>query len=430
MIPRYEVQEMTAIWSDQSRFETYLQVELAVLKALGDEIPSGVFEEIEKKARVNPARIEEIEKLTRHDVIAFCTSITENLRPEIGKYFHYGVTSSDIIDTSLSLLMKKSSAPVLSAVKDLKTALWDKALRYKNLLAMGRSHGIYAEPFGFGQKFLGLYRELERRERDLERVYLEELTGQISGAVGNYTLLSRKIEEKALAILGLPREPLSTQVIPRDRIAKIISIHALTASLIERAALEIRHLHRSEVGEVYEGFEKGQRGSSTMPHKKNPISSENLSGMARILRSHVGMAMENCILWHERDISHSSTERLYLPDNFGLLVYSLRRLTKTLENLVVDEERIRGRALENFSTLSSLYLHCLIKHLDLTRDECYEIVQGAAFKAGSKEDFHNGVILEVEKRGLSVSALPSPNDLASLYLKEVEALYGDDQALR
>ena len=425
MIARYEVEEITAIWSDQHRFETYLRVELAVLEALGDDIPPGVLSKIREKAQINPQRINEIEKLTHHDLVAFCTSITEDLDPNLGKYFHYGLTSSDIIDTSLMLLMKESSLFVQSAIRELKETLWKRACQYKYLLTMGRSHGIYGEPLSFGQKLLGLYRELERRERDLDQVYREEFRGQISGAMGNYTLLGRDIEQKALTLLGLQRESLSTQIIPRDRIAKIISLHALLASFMERISVEIRHLHRSEVGEVAEGFSQGQKGSSTMPHKKNPVSAENLTGMARVLRSHVTIALENCVLWHERDISHSCAERLYLPDNFGLLVYGLRRLSQTLQNLVVNEAVIENRVKENFNYLSSYYLHHLIKHLDLSREECYAIVQSAAFAAQSSQDFRQRIHQKVKAQNLTLPELPSPStkELKKLYLKEVDSLF-------
>ena len=425
MIERYAIKEISAIWCDHNRFATYLKVELAVLEALGDSLPPDVLPTIRRQAQINLQRIQEIEQLTRHDMIAFCTSITEDLEPQVGKYFHYGVTSSDIIDTSLALMMKESAQWVQLAVEQLKAILWQRANQYRHLVAMGRSHGIYGEPLSFGQKLLGFYRELERRERDLGRVYSEEFTGQISGAMGNYALITRQTEGKALALLGLAREPLSTQVIARDHIAKIVLSHSLLASFIERLAVEIRHLHRSEVAEVAEGFSQGQKGSSTMPHKKNPIAAENLTGMARILRSHGNMALENCVLWHERDISHSCNERLYLPDNFGLLVYALRRLAHTLENLVVDEAVISARVEKNFNYLSSCYLHHLIRHLELSREECYVVVQDAAFAAVSGEDFHRRVLEGVEKKHCAPRSfsLPGPKKLEQLYLKEVDALF-------
>ena len=425
MIPRYEIKEFSHLWSDHHRFETYLKVELAVLAALGPQIPKGVLKEIRAKAVINPQRIDEIEQLTRHDVIAFCTSITENLPAEVGKYFHYGVTSSDIIDTSLALVMKESSIFVLKAVADLKEALKEKAIQTKTLLAMGRSHGIYAEPLSFGQKLLGHYCELQRRERDLVEVYENEITGKISGAVGNYTLINRQTELKALQSLGLKREGLSTQVVPRDRIAKIISTHALTATFIERLAVEIRHLHRTEVGEVHEGFQKGQKGSSTMPHKRNPISCENLTGIARVLRSHLPMALENCVLWHERDISHSSSERMYLPDNFGLLIYGLKRLTETVKNLVVHSDKIEQRVCDHFSYLSSFYLHHLIENLPLSREECYSMVQSASFAANNAQEFHQLLQQEVKKKNLLLNNVPSPTpqELKKIYLREVDSLF-------
>ena len=432
MIARYEVPEIAQIWSDQHRFEVYLKVELAVLEALGEEIPPGVREQIQNKAKIDCQRIAEIEKHTRHDVVAFCTSITENLSPAQGKYFHYGVTSSDIIDTSLSLLMKESSRWIMSGIQELKEVLWSRAEQYRNLITMGRSHGRYGEPISFGQKLLGFYRELERRKRDLERVYREDLTGQISGAMGNYTIIDRKTEQRALSILGLEREALSTQVIPRDHIAKIISNHGLLASFMERLAVEIRHLQRSEVAEVYEGFSGGQKGSSTMPHKRNPIATENITGMARVLRSHVGVALENCILWHERDLSHSCSERLYLPDNFGLTVYALRRLTHTIKNLEVDEGAVAKKVEESFHYLSSYYLHHLIKHLELSREQCYDIVQRASFKAISAKEFHRLIIEEVKEKNISPPlpelSIPSPEELKKIYLREVDSLFCSEKS--
>ncbi len=426
MIPRYEVEEISNIWSDRHKFETYLKVEIAILEAIeGSYIPKGVANEIAKKAIINPERIDEIEKTTKHDVIAFCTSITENLDPKIGKFFHFGVTSSDIIDTSFMMLIKESLELVLAETEKLSKTLKASALKYKELISMGRSHGIYAEPMSFGQKFLSFYHELQRREQDLKFYYENQITGQVSGAVGNYTVLDRDVELKALKKLGLKREPLSTQIIPRDRIAQLVCFHGLLASFIERVAVEIRHLHRSDVGEVFEGFSKGQKGSSIMPHKKNPISGENLTGIARVLRSHVQLSLENCVLWHERDISHSSAERLFLPDNFGLMVYALRRLNSTIENLVVNEEVVEARVHENYTYLSSFYLHKLLEQIDISREDCYAIIQKASFDSQSATEFHNIIISEVETRGFKEFKVQAPTkeNLKAVYLKEIDKIF-------
>ena len=365
-----------------------LEQEVALLKALeGNRIPVGTSDIVIEKAKINTDRISEIEKTTKHDVIAFCTSITENLPPEIGKFFHFGCTSSDIIDTSLTLQIKKSTGLIIKQLTKLTTSLQDKAEETKFLISMGRSHGMNAEPMSFGQKFLSHYSELKRRLHDLQAFYDNDLTGQLSGAVGNYTVLNCDIEKAAMDTLGLKVEPVSTQIIPRDRIAKLVSINALTATALERLAVEIRLLHHSDIGEVFEGFSKGQKGSSTMPHKKNPVSAENISGLSRVIRSHVLIAMENIPLWHERDISHSSAERLFLPDNFGLLFYALKRMNSTVENLVINKKKIQEKVFSQFQYISSYVLHKLIEENDLTREEIYIETQKASFEAKTKEEF-------------------------------------------
>ncbi|RLA61370.1 MAG: adenylosuccinate lyase [Epsilonproteobacteria bacterium] len=428
MIPRYEKKEISNIWSDENKFKTYLEVELAILKALeGEKVPAGIADTISKSAKINPERIDEIEQVTKHDIIAFCTSITENLDANIGKYFHFGVTSSDIIDTSLTLQIRDSIDVVLPALKAAAKAILNRAEEMKDVICMGRSHGMYAEPMSFGQKLLGHYNEFYRRLQDLENFRKNDLTVQFSGAVGSYCILTPEVEKKAAEILGLKVEPVSTQVIPRDRLAKLININGQIASAIERLAVEIRHLHRSDVSELHEGFSKGQKGSSTMPHKKNPISGENLTGMARILKSHMSMAMENCVLWHERDISHSSTERMYLPDNFGILFYSLTRLESTMNNLNFHNEVMEGRVEETFVYLSSYYLHHLIEKTDFTREELYKIVQEAAFegnKDNSVEVFFSTLKKSLEEKGQKLD-LPNPSfdEIKNIYLGHVDAVF-------
>lgn len=430
MISRYNIPEIEKIWSDENKYSLYLNVELALLETLEkyypDKVPAGTAKTIREGAQISPARIDEIEKETKHDVIAFCTSITENFSPEVGKFFHFGVTSSDVIDTSFVLMIKESLEIIIPDLEKLITTIETKANEYKDLMAMGRSHGIYAEPLSFGQKLLGFAFEFQRRLYDLKNFFENELTGQLSGAVGNYTILAREIEQETIKKLGLHPEPLSTQVIPRDRFAKLVTIHSLIAAGIERLAVEIRHLHRSEVGELFEGFSKGQKGSSTMPHKKNPISGENLTGIARTLRSHTNLALENCLLWHERDISHSSAERMYLPDNMGLMVYALRRLNNTVRDLVINTEKVEARVEENFVYLSSYYLHQLILNLPLTREECYTIVQKAAFQAKSSKEFYALILKECENiEGADKLQLntPSKQELKNLYLKEVDKIF-------
>ena len=434
MIPRYDKKEISSLWTEHAKFETYLDVELAILKSLeGDKVPEGTADKIREKAVINVDRVNEIEAQTRHDVIAFCTSITENLDPEFGKYFHFGVTSSDIIDSALTLQIKKSMEVVMPAYERLLKELKERAIEMKDVVTMGRSHGMYAEPMSFGQKLLGHYNEFARRYQDLKEFYENELTIQFSGAVGNYTILTPEMEKSAADTLGVKVEPLSTQVIPRDRIAKLINIHGLIASAIERISVEIRHLHRSDVGELHEGFKKGQKGSSTMPHKKNPISGENLTGMARTLRSHTLIAMENIVLWHERDISHSSTERMYLPDNFGVLFYSIERLADTVRDLVFHNEVIEKRVMEGHNYLSSYYLHYLIEKTNFKREDLYYYVQEAAFegqKSGSAEVFHESLVKIMDEKGHKVD-LPRPTfeEIKRIFTKHVDQVFERSFAL-
>ena len=426
MIERYDCPEISDIWKDQNKFATYLKVELALTKALeGKKIPEGITEAIRGKAKINPARIKEIEAQTKHDVIAFCSSITENLPNGVSKFFHFGCTSSDIIDTATNLQIKSSLDLILKQYKKLLKALEDKAKETKEIIAMGRSHGMNAEPMSFGQKFLSSYAEFYRHYLDLKSYNENELTGQFSGAVGNYTILNTEIEKEAVEALGLNVEAVSSQVIPRDRIAKLVSITALIASAVERLSVEIRHLHHSDIGEVFEGFSAGQKGSSTMPHKKNPVSGENLSGIARVIRSHLSIAHENIPLWHERDISHSSAERMMLPDNLGLTYYALKRLASTVENLVINKERIQEKCLNSFSHLSSYVLHEIIEKVNAPREDIYPVVQKASFEAKDateflkiiKEDpkFAHLELLRVDAMGLE--------GLKKLYLKETDKVF-------
>lgn len=427
MIPRYEVKEISNIWSDQNKFETFFKVELALLDSLEkfNIIPKGTSEKTQSASKVSLERIEQIEEITKHDVIAFCSSITENLDPEVSKYFHFGCTSSDIIDTAMMMQIQESLEIILADLSTLCDSLKNKALQYKDLLCMGRSHGMNAEPMSFGSKFLSFYTEFKRREQELKYFIENDITGQLSGAVGNYTVLSPEIERHAMELLKLKTEPISTQVIPRDRITKLVSITAMIASSIERLVFEIRHLHHSDLGEVFEGFSKGQKGSSTMPHKKNPISAENLSGLVRVIRSHLSIAHENNALWHERDISHSSSERMMIPDNLGLTCYALRRLSSTVDNLVVNQEHIEIKVLEGFSYLSSYILHELIAKCDLPREAIYKVVQEASFKAKSKDEFFTIIQNDPEIKDFkfNLKGTASITHLKSIYLRNIDSLF-------
>ncbi len=417
MIERYEQKDLSLLWTDSAKFGYFLEVELALLKTLEAQkiIPKGVRADILAHALIDPDRIQEIESTTQHDVIAFCSSITEKLSSDSAKWFHFGCTSSDIIDTALSLQIKASLELILKDYQTSLKLLKSKADQFKHLLAIGRSHGMYAEPMSFGQKFLSHYCEFYRRYQELQDFIQNELTGKMSGAVGNYTILNPKIEAETLSELDLKVEPVSSQVIPRDRLAKLTSILALFASALERFEIEIRHLHRSDVGELYEGFAAGQKGSSTMPHKKNPIAAENLSGIARLIRSYLTVAHENTLLWHERDISHSSAERLYLPDMLGLTLYSLRRLNRQLERLVINESVVSHRAREAFQSLSSFYLHKILPHYKGTRDELYAKVQKVSFESKGLKEFTDGMN--------QIHPLPELLHLEDVFLAHIEEVF-------
>ncbi len=430
MIPRYQKKAISDLWSESARWQACLEVELAILKALeaSGKIPVEISQQINDKAAIDTARIAEIERESRHDVIAFCTSITEKLPPEVAKYFHFGVTSSDILDSATTLQIKHSLDEIFPVFQRLLETLHLRAHEMKDVICLGRSHGMFAEPMSFGQKLLGHYNEFSRRYQDLQDFYKRELTVQFSGAVGSYAILSPGEEAAAAANLKVAVEPLSTQIIPRDRIAKMVHIHALIGSAIERFAVEIRHLHRSDVGELHEGMRPGQKGSSTMPHKKNPIASENLTGMARLLRSHTVLAQENIVLWHERDISHSSAERLYLPDNFGILYYALARLEDMARHLVFHREVIEDKVKNQYNYLSSYYLHHLIGTTEKRREELYIYVQKAAFAAeesASPQVFHQTLIEILQAEGVKAN-LPTPSfeEIKKIFLKHTDAVFG------
>lgn len=392
MIERYEIDEIKKIWEEEEKFRAYLQVEVAHLRTLEEDgiAEAGSADKI-SRAKINTSRIAEIEKTTNHDVIAFCSSITEQFSPEEGKFFHFGITSSDVIDTAHALLLRQSMRVIEEDMKALRKVLLERAIETKDLLAIGRSHGISAEAMVFGQKFLSFVAELDRAFRDWIQ-WQTNLTGQISGAVGNYTVVTPEQETRTLTRLGLNIEKVSSQVIPRDHYARIISSGGLIGTLLERMAVEFRLLQHSDIDEVKEGFSKGQKGSSTMPHKKNPISSENLTGIARLLRSHLPPVLESCVLWHERDISHSSVERIIFPDHFGLLAYGLRRMKKVVEALVIDRKKVESKTLSNEKIYSSYVLHqLLLLNEGVKRELIYDIVQKAFFESNSKEELQKNL---------------------------------------
>jgi adenylosuccinate lyase len=386
MIARYSRSEMAQIWSDRYRYQVWLEVELAVCQQLTSEglIPKKDWAELKtagekllKAGGVDPQKVDEHEKVTRHDVIAFTTAVAERIGP-ISRYVHYGLTSSDVVDTSLSILIQRAGKVLLDDLDRMLKVLKALALKYRDTPCIGRSHGIFAEPTSFGLKFLAWHCEMKRNRERLVRALEECGTGKLSGAVGVNAHWSPEFEGKVLARLGLQREPVSTQVVPRDRHVQFVHALACCGDGIERMAVELRHLQRSEVAEVMEGFAKGQKGSSAMPHKRNPISSENLTGIARLLRSYVQAAHENVALWHERDISHSSVERIMLPDAAGLLDYALDRMTRVLEGLVVREKSIAANLEKAGATVFSGHFLLALVQKGATREEAYAWVQACA----------------------------------------------------
>ncbi len=428
MITRYEVKEVSNLWNDENKFKSFFTIEISLLHALEHfgKIPKGIKEKF-NMVEINPERIHEIEITTKHDVIAFCSSITEQVDAEYGKYFHYGVTSSDIIDSALSLMLKANMEIIRNDLTLLIKTIEKRAIETKDWLTIGRSHGMYAEPMSFGQKFLSYSTELKRRLNDLNQIMNDELTIQLSGSIGNYALISPEIELFVANKLGLKVETLSTQIIPRDRLAKILQLNALISCAVERVCLEIRHLHHSDIKELAEGFAKGQKGSSIMPHKKNPISSENLTGISRLLRSHTQVALENTQLWHERDISHSSAERMILPDNFGLLSYMLKRATNMIDNLELYRDNIEKKVTSNALYLSSYYMHFLIANIpQVSREEIYKTLQTVSFKEEVKTpEIFRAVLIDELKKAQIIIDLPKVDTegLRKIYLSHIDEIF-------
>ncbi len=385
MHSRYTDKKMSAIWSEENKFNTWYDVELAVSKILAQlniipyDVPN-TMESLKTQCLSGKfvEKINEIEKTVKHDIIAFLTHLSEVLG-EPSKYVHYGMTSQDLIDTAQAILLKDSINLIINRLDDLQDSLLAKAVYYKDTICVGRSHGIHAEPITFGLKLLGHYAAVKRCKRNLQLSMHNIVTVKCSGAVGTFSMLDPIVEENLSAALRIPLEPVATQVIPRDRIALLMSYLSITASVIERFAIEIRHLQRTEVGEVIESFTKGQKGSSAMPHKKNPINTENLTGLSRLVRMSLTPAMENIALWHERDISHSSTERVILADTFTHLSFALIRMKDVVDNMQVNKQRM----LDNLNmtgglTYSQKVLLYLIDNKGYSREEAYKIVQECA----------------------------------------------------
>jgi adenylosuccinate lyase len=383
VIRRYTLPEMGAIWSDQSRFEHMLRVELAVARAGArrGQVPAAALAAIEARARIDVDRIAELERTVDHDVIAFVSQVAESVGPD-GRYLHLGLTSSDVVDTGLALQLREAGRLLIRDCDGLLEALVARARAEADTVMMGRTHSVHAEPTTLGLKLAGWAFEVDRGRRRLAVALDEIATGKLSGPVGTYSHLAPDVEAEVLAELGLAVDPVSSQIVQRDRHAALVTAIAILGGSLERFATEVRNLQHTEIGELMEPFRPGQKGSSAMPHKRNPILSERVAGLARLLRGYAGVALENQPLWHERDISHSSAERVILPDATILLDYLLQKVTGLVGGLVVRRERMRENIERGLGLhASSRVLLVLVDRGGLSREEAYAVVQKAALEA-------------------------------------------------
>ena len=425
MIDRYTRDEIKNIWTLQSKFDYYLKVELAVCDAYAQngDFNKEDIEQLKKLAKFDLKRIDEIEQEVRHDVIAFLTNVNENLG-EYAKYMHVGMTSSDVIDTAFALQIQDSAKFVIKDLEDVIDAVKDLALKHKNTVCIGRSHGVHAEVMTFGVKLCSWIDILKRQKENFEQAVEQIRVGQISGPVGTYSNINPKIEEITCKNLGLKPAPISTQIIARDYHAHFIQTLALIATVIEQFATEIRHLQRTEVLEVEEGFGKNQKGSSAMPHKKNPVLSENLCGLARVVRANSIVALENVPLWHERDISHSSAERIIFPDSLILVDFMLTRFNNVVNNLVVHENNMLKNTDKFGGIVFSQKVLLSLINKGLTREEAYRIVQRNALEAFENDgDFKANLLNDSDVASrLSESEIEEIFD-KNAFLSNIETIY-------
>ena len=425
MIERYSREEIKKIWELQAKFEYYLKVEIAVCEAYNKlgKIPAENLEEIKSKASFTLDRIDEVEREVKHDVIAFLTAVNESVGPENAKYIHMGLTSSDVIDTAFALQISDSAKYINTELDNLIDTIKKLAFKYKNTVCMGRSHGVHAEVMTFGFKLLNWLDALIRAKESFNYALKEIEVGQISGPVGTYSNVPPEIEEITCAELGLKPAKISTQIISRDRHAKFFSQLALISSLIEQFATEIRHLQKTEVREVEEGFGKNQKGSSAMPHKKNPVLCENLCGLARVVRSNMLTAFENINLWHERDISHSSAERIIFPDSLILIDFMLHRFNGVMENLVVHEDNMLKNAKLYGGIVYSQKVLLKLVEKGLTREDAYRIVQKHALDALNGGHFKDALYQDTRVTNLlTQEEIENCFDVAD-YLKNIEKVF-------
>ena len=425
MVPRYSRKEMVDIWSDDSKYSIWLDIEVYALEGmeLVGIVPKGTAKVVREKAKFNSQRIDEIESEIKHDVLAFLTNISESVGPE-ARFIHQGMTSSDVLDTCLNMQLKKAGELLIKDLDSLLEAIKFQAINHKKTICVGRSHGIHAEPTTFGLKMLQAYAEFARNKDRMINAVEEISSCAISGSVGTFANIDPYVEEYVAKALNLNIEPISTQVIPRDRHAVFFSTLAIISSSIERLSTEIRHLQRSEVLEVEEYFSSKQKGSSSMPHKRNPVLTENLTGLARVVRSSVTPALENITLWHERDISHSSVERFIGPDATITLDFALNRLTNVVENMVVYPENMM-KNLEKFNGLVfSQRVLLSLTQKNISREDSYSMVQRNSMKVWNEE----GSFYDLIKADKEISSILSDEEIDDIFdlnyhLKQVETIF-------
>ncbi len=421
MIPRYSRDQMTSLWSDESKYKLWLDIEILALEAMAKEgiVPASAPKEIREQGKFDISRVLELDAKLKHDVIAFLTNVAEHIG-ENARYLHYGMTSSDLLDTAFSVQLCRATDLILEGLIGLKAAIKKRAEEHKTTLCMGRTHGVHAEPTTFGVKLAGFYAEFERREVRIREARKGIAVGAISGPVGTYSQLPPGIEAYVCESLGLTPAKVSTQVIPRDIHASLFLAFAELASSMEHLAVEIRHLQRTEVREAEEFFSKGQKGSSAMPHKRNPVLTENLTGLSRVVRSMAVSSLENVPLWHERDISHSSSERVIAPDITIAVDFMLHRLTSLVENLLVYPERMRYNMESTRGLVFSATLLLLLTEKGLVREKAYDLVQKNAMKVW--ESISSASPLEFRKE------VENDSEIAALVSKEeLDAVFSYDR---
>ncbi|HKY21977.1 MAG TPA: adenylosuccinate lyase [Vicinamibacterales bacterium] len=402
MIARYTHPEMGRIWSEERRFETWLQVEIAAAEAMAEAgiIPQDAARDIKERAKFDVARIAAIEETTQHDVIAFTTAVAEHVGPS-ARWLHFGLTSSDVVDTAQAIQMREATDLLLKDIEGLLDAVRSRAEEHRSTPMMGRTHGVHAEPMTFGLKLALWYAELQRDHDRLARARAVVSVGKVSGAVGTFAHLDPSIEAAICQKLGLEPAPVSSQIIQRDRHAELMTTIAITGASLEKFALEIRGLQKTEIGEVQEPFGKGQKGSSAMPHKRNPIGCEQITGLARLLRGNAHAALENIALWHERDISHSSVERVILPDSFIALDHMLRRFTRIVKGLVVNPDRMLQNLEMSRGVVFSGTVLLELAQRGISREQAYEWVQRNAMRSyDEKKDFRQLLLADKEVMGV------------------------------